>query len=177
MHQTKQQQRSAIRPIAISGHRTAVSLEDAFWDALKEIAIAKGTTRPRLASKIDSQRSRWKNLSSAIRLFVLAHYRSGEQTNSNGSRPTQVIKRSTMIAGRHTSLSLDEAFWSALKEIAASKQTTIGELIAQIDKGRQFGNLSSAIRVFVLAYYQGSRSAARSVDDGREHAQHGRRGL
>jgi predicted DNA-binding ribbon-helix-helix protein len=45
---------------------------------------------------------------------------------------------------------------NALKEIAAAKDHSINELVAKIDKGRQSGNLSSAIRQFVLAYYQGS---------------------
>jgi len=47
---------------------------------------------------------------------------------------------------------------SALKEIAAAKKLATNELVAQIDKGRQSGNLSSLIRVFVLEYYRGSRS-------------------
>ncbi len=63
------------RSIVIAGHKTSVSLEDAFWKGLKEIAAARGLTLSDLVSKIDSER-RHGNLSSAIRLFVLDHYRS-----------------------------------------------------------------------------------------------------
>ena len=62
------------RTLIISGHKSSVSLEDAFWDALAEIAEVKGTTRPGLIRTIHQTRSN-ANLSSAIRLFVLAHYR------------------------------------------------------------------------------------------------------
>ena len=73
-----QKMRSAVakRTIAISGRRTGVSLEDVFWDAMHEIALAKRTTKMGLLTKIDQRRKRQKhlNLSSAIRLFVLAYY-------------------------------------------------------------------------------------------------------
>jgi predicted DNA-binding ribbon-helix-helix protein len=62
------------RKIVFSGRRTTVSLEDEFWIALKEIAIASGTTRPTLIANVYAQRE-GINLSSAIRLFILAHYR------------------------------------------------------------------------------------------------------
>jgi predicted DNA-binding ribbon-helix-helix protein len=60
------------RNVRISG-QTSVSLEDAFWEALGEIAIAKGTSRAELIRTINQTRGN-ANLSSAIRLFVLAHY-------------------------------------------------------------------------------------------------------
>ena len=80
--------------------------------------------------------------------------------NSSGKRrwPSLVSKRTIKIAGHTTSISLEPAFMSALKEIAAAKKLATNELVAQIDKGRQSGNLSSLIRVFVLEYYRGSRS-------------------
>jgi predicted DNA-binding ribbon-helix-helix protein len=59
------------RTITIAGHKTCVSLEDAFWNALREIAANKNVSRSDLVSKID----KCGNLSSAIRLFVLDHYR------------------------------------------------------------------------------------------------------
>ena len=61
-------------PVVIAGHKTSVSLEDAFWKGLKEIADARGMTLSDIVANIDSQR-RHGNLSSAIRLFVLDHYR------------------------------------------------------------------------------------------------------
>jgi predicted DNA-binding ribbon-helix-helix protein len=70
-----------------------------------------------------------------------------------------VIKRSIVIAGHKTSVSIEDAFWTALKEIAQSRQQSLAELIGSIDGARQSGNstanLSSAIRVFVLDYYRG----------------------
>jgi predicted DNA-binding ribbon-helix-helix protein len=69
-----------------------------------------------------------------------------------------VIKRSIVIAGHRTSVSLEDAFWKALKEIAQTRRLSVAELIAAIDGERQIGNntgnLSSAIRVFVLDYYR-----------------------
>jgi predicted DNA-binding ribbon-helix-helix protein len=65
-----------------------------------------------------------------------------------------VIKRSIVIAGHKTSVSLEDAFWKALKEIAASRGMTLSEIVAAIDSGRQHGNLSSAIRLFVLAHFR-----------------------
>ena len=61
----------------------------------------------------------------------------------------EVRKRSVMIAGHHTSVSLEDAFWQALKQIADARGRSINRLITEIDARRR-GNLSSAIRVFVL---------------------------
>ena len=63
------------RSIVLAGHKTSVSLEDAFWDELKEIASGRNITRTDLVAAIDSER-RQGNLSSAIRLFVLDFYRN-----------------------------------------------------------------------------------------------------
>jgi predicted DNA-binding ribbon-helix-helix protein len=65
-----------------------------------------------------------------------------------------VIKRSIVIAGHKTSVSLEDAFWRGLKEIALSRRVTLSDLVAAIDGERQLGNLSSAIRLFVLDHYQ-----------------------
>jgi predicted DNA-binding ribbon-helix-helix protein len=65
-----------------------------------------------------------------------------------------VVKRSIVIAGHKTSVSLEDAFWKSLKEIAVGRHTTLSDLVAAIDTGRQHGNLSSAIRLFVLDHYQ-----------------------
>lgn len=64
-----------------------------------------------------------------------------------------VRKRSLNLGGHKTSVSLENEFWSALKEIAAEKQTTLFELCSQIDQNRG-GNLSSALRLYVLSYYR-----------------------
>ena len=60
-----------------------------------------------------------------------------------------VVKRSVDINGHKTSVSLEDAFWGDLKEIARMQRATLSKVITEIDKGRQ-GNLSSAIRVFVF---------------------------
>jgi len=60
-----------------------------------------------------------------------------------------VKKRSVEIAGHRTSLSLEEAFWRALKRIAAQDGVSINRLIERIDRERA-GNLSSAVRIYVL---------------------------
>ena len=65
-----------------------------------------------------------------------------------------MVKRSVTIGGRKTSVSLEDAFWSALKEIAIGRDQPLSSLIAQINDGRQRGNLSSAIRLFVLDTYR-----------------------
>ena len=58
------------------------------------------------------------------------------------------------IAGRITSVSLEDAFWQSLKEIASERDMTRSEFIAAIDSERQHGNLSSVIRLFVLDFYR-----------------------
>jgi predicted DNA-binding ribbon-helix-helix protein len=65
-----------------------------------------------------------------------------------------VLKRSINIAGHKTSVSLEDAFWSALKDIASGRHLTMSALVADIDTGRTNGNLSSAIRLFVLGHYR-----------------------
>ena len=66
-----------------------------------------------------------------------------------------VVKRSIVIAGHKTSVSLEDAFWKCLKEIAGTRDMTLSDLVATIDTDRQQGNLSSAIRLFVLDHYRG----------------------
>jgi predicted DNA-binding ribbon-helix-helix protein len=65
-----------------------------------------------------------------------------------------VVKRSIVIAGHKTSVSLEDAFWKCLKEIAGGRELTLSDLVASIDSERQHGNLSSAIRLFVLDHYR-----------------------
>lgn len=63
-------------------------------------------------------------------------------------------KRSIMIAGHATSVSLEEEFWDALKDLAERRGLSLNQMVAEIDAGRG-GNLSSAIRVFVLNQLRG----------------------
>jgi len=68
-----------------------------------------------------------------------------------------VVKRSIVIAGHKTSVSLEDAFWKSLKEIAGGREVTLSDLVASIDSERRHGNLSSAIRLFVLDHYRTQR--------------------
>jgi len=65
-----------------------------------------------------------------------------------------VVKRSIVVSGHKTSVSLEDAFWTALKEIAKARNVTLSDLVATIDSERQHDNLSSTIRLFVLEVYR-----------------------
>jgi predicted DNA-binding ribbon-helix-helix protein len=67
--------------------------------------------------------------------------------------PSSLRKRSVRIAGHATSLSLEEEFWRDLRILARGRGTSLNALVASIDAGRQ-GNLSSALRLFVLECYR-----------------------
>jgi predicted DNA-binding ribbon-helix-helix protein len=70
-----------------------------------------------------------------------------------------VVKRSVVIAGHKTSISLEDDFWRSFKEIARYRFTTVSTLLARVDSDRQHANLSSAIRLFVLNHYREQLSA------------------
>ncbi len=83
-----------------------------------------------------------------------ANRRSTNQDADNSATikdddPSLMKKRSVVIAGHRTSVSLENAFWVALKEIATRKDLTVNQLVTGIDRQRA-GNLSSAIRVYIL---------------------------
>jgi predicted DNA-binding ribbon-helix-helix protein len=67
-----------------------------------------------------------------------------------------VLRRTIVLNGHRTSVTLENDFWDALKEFAAAQGTLVGQLIATIDKERPTGstNLSSAIRLFLFNYYR-----------------------
>jgi len=77
-----------------------------------------------------------------------------------------VVKRSIVIAGHKTSVSLENAFWTGLKDIATSRNMTLSELVASIDADRRQGNLSSAIRLFVLEHYRAHAEPAEAHASG-----------
>jgi predicted DNA-binding ribbon-helix-helix protein len=78
------------RSIVLAGHKTSVSLEDAFWEGLKDIAKARRVTLCDLVGGIDTQREQG-NLSSTLRLFVLNHYKAGAASHLSDSRPSGII--------------------------------------------------------------------------------------
>ena len=78
-------------------------------------------------------------------------------TDRSWPTDTAVRKRSVVVAGHRTSISLEEEFWAALRTVAARRGLSINALVAGIDVGRQPGqpgNLSSALRVFILECYR-----------------------
>jgi predicted DNA-binding ribbon-helix-helix protein len=76
-----------------------------------------------------------------------------------------VVKRSIVVADHKTSVSLEDEFWKGLKEIAALRLTNLSSLVSKIDSQREHGNLSSAIRIFVLNFY---RSQGPNPESGKE---------
>ena len=64
-----------------------------------------------------------------------------------------VPKRTVTIAGRKTSITLENAFWDSLREIAIQRDMAVSDLVASINADRQYKNLSSAVRVFVLDFF------------------------
>ena len=87
-----------------------------------------------------------------------------------------VLKRSIVVAGHKTSVSLEDAFWNGLKEIGGERHMTLSDLVAAIDSQRQHGNLSSAIRLFVLDFYRAQHSDAEERHNG-AHETMGRNSL
>ena len=82
-----------------------------------------------------------------------------------------IVKRSIVIAGRKTSVSLEDAFWRSLKEIASSGGMTMSGLLAAIDSTRHYGNLSSTLRLFVLSFYREQLHHQLEIRDNREAIQ------
>ena len=67
------------RSVTLAGHRTSISLEAAFWTALADIAAEKQRPLARIIAEVDKREGRDQNLSSALRVFVLAHYRGPKE--------------------------------------------------------------------------------------------------
>ena len=85
---------------------------------------------------------------------------------------SSAVKRSIVVGGHKTSVSLEEAFWSGIKEISRARSTTLSRLVSEIDANRNQGNLSSAIRQFVLDHYKGR--AVAPIGELRPRASHAR---
>ena len=77
-----------------------------------------------------------------------------KQRADSPGKPSQLLKRSIVTTGHKTSVSLEDAFWSALKKIAATRKIPLSDLVSTIANERKHGNLSSAIRLFVLDHYR-----------------------
>jgi predicted DNA-binding ribbon-helix-helix protein len=79
-----------------------------------------------------------------------------------------VAKRSVVVSGHKTSVTLEDAFWNSLKEISSERHMTLSDLVAAIDSQRQHSNLSSAIRLFVLDFYRTQLSDAEGPRDAKK---------
>lgn len=64
------------------------------------------------------------------------------------------VKRSFTIGGHRTSISLEAAFWDALRDIAVEERLPLARIVQTVDAGRNGAGLSSAVRVWILAYYR-----------------------
>jgi predicted DNA-binding ribbon-helix-helix protein len=78
--------RPVKRSLTLRGHRTSVSLEDAFWQSFREIAVAEGKPLNVLAAEIDEQRGIEAGLASAIRVYILQYFRD---RLADGTSPTE----------------------------------------------------------------------------------------
>ena len=81
-----------------------------------------------------------------------------------------IIKRSIVIDGRKTSIGIEDDYWNSLQEIAHQRNETVSRLVTRIDAERKFANLSSAIRLFVLGFYQDQYNSSELVDLAAEDA-------
>lgn len=72
-----------------------------------------------------------------------------------------IVRRSIVVGGHKTSISLEDGFWRGLKEIARTRHLALSSLVSAIDIGRVQPNLSSAIRLFVLDYYRAQTAGDR----------------
>jgi predicted DNA-binding ribbon-helix-helix protein len=88
------------------------------------------------------------NSSSDGRL-LMSRLRDGNQPGRDKMKTT-VFKRSVVIAGRKTSISLEAEFWDGIRQIASREGVTTSALLSRIQGGRHDGNFSSAVRLFVL---------------------------
>lgn len=96
----------------------------------------------------------------------------GEKKSLDGHLRSRVVKRSLVVGGHKTSVSLEDAFWMELRGIAQKLDVHLSQLVGTIDSERQHNNLSSAIRLFVFEYRTNSHNpdglspGIRSVLDG-----------
>ena len=94
---------------------------------------------------------------------VAAADAAGRVHPPQGRKNSAVVKRSVIRNGHKSSISLEDQFWDALREIADHKHMAISTLVAHIDHNRTTSNLSSAIRVFVLDHFRHGEGSERAV--------------
>jgi predicted DNA-binding ribbon-helix-helix protein len=100
-------------------------------------------------------------MTETITHHAVAAVETAGRVHPQGRKNSSVVKRSVIRNGHKSSISLEDQFWDALREIADHEQVTISTLVATIDHERTTSNLSSAIRVYVLDHFRhGDRSRA-----------------
>jgi predicted DNA-binding ribbon-helix-helix protein len=77
-----------------------------------------------------------------------------------------VIKRSVVVNGRKTSVSLENEFWDALRQVAKQSNVSVAMLLVEIERSRTTINLSSAIRIFLLNHFRTHNSDRQPVSRG-----------
>ena len=92
----------------------------------------------------------------------------GEATAPKDNLGSPIVKRTVIIGRRKTSVSLEDEFWNAFRALARERNMSLSKMVAGIDGGRQYGNLSSAIRLFVLEQYVSIANANRRSAPARE---------
>jgi predicted DNA-binding ribbon-helix-helix protein len=95
---------------------------------------------------------------------MASHIPTPAGRESSSVMPSAIVKRSVAVGGHKTSVSLEDAFWHSLKEIARSREMNLSDLVGYIDGHRDHGNLSSHIRLFVLEYV---RAEVQTMSDAR----------
>jgi predicted DNA-binding ribbon-helix-helix protein len=95
--------------------------------------------------------------------------RKTDRLAAEGHLKSRVVKRSIVVAGHKTSVSLEDVFWHELRAIAQNRGLHLSQLVGSIDAERQYGNLSSAIRLFVFEHSRSNHAddAIAHPDDGR----------
>lgn len=77
-----------------------------------------------------------------------------------------VVKRSVVVNGHKTSVSLENEFWDALRQVAKQSNVSVARLLVEIERSRTTINLSSAIRIFLLNYFRTLNSDLQPVSRG-----------
>jgi predicted DNA-binding ribbon-helix-helix protein len=98
--------------------------------------------------------------------IVVQEFLSAQDSVERDGNP-EIVKRSVVVAGHKTSVSLEDAFWHALKDIARERSVSLRGLVAEIDSNRRGGNLSSAVRLHVLDHYRRRSGAVDSTAEKR----------
>jgi predicted DNA-binding ribbon-helix-helix protein len=98
-------------------------------------------------------------------LAAICAMASDKNQHEEGEVKSSIVKRSIIIAAQKTSVSLENAFWEGLKDIARAQQKTMTDLVTSVDTQREQDNLSSALRLFVLAHYQKRAASGLVVDN------------